>query len=279
MLRLVHLTTLKLDIENKDAEQVAFILPHLVSLKRLSINELSGNSDETNQSNLLFAILRMPNLKVCTWNPYYSGALSMNKIWQENQPVNTSIEQIYINKNATTSFVLFLLHHLLHLRIFRLQYLDLPESTSYSQESLHTSLVVLAIGTVITSLADFERLIHTIPHLCDLHVTDWYMRSSEDEAALFDGRLKQLFDTIACVHVGTVLEVSVDERDEMHARITSCSWLTMKKESYDYMDGCIYFNIVFKRFNRVVCRQQHLENELNIDYSLRKLGFRTDYAV
>jgi hypothetical protein len=45
------------------------------------------------------------------------------------------------------------------------------------------------------------------------------------------------------------------------------------------MDGCIYFDIVFKRFNRVVCRQQHLENDLNIDYSLRRLGFRTDYAI
>jgi len=55
MFRVVHLTTLKLDIENKDAEQVAFILPYLVSLKRLSINELSGNSDERNQLTLLFA--------------------------------------------------------------------------------------------------------------------------------------------------------------------------------------------------------------------------------
>ncbi len=229
MLRLVHLTTLKLDIENEDAEQVAFILPHLVSLKRLSINEISGNPYETNQSNLLFAILRMPNLRVCTWNPYYSGPLPMNTIGQENQPINTSIEQIYIKKNVKKSFVLFLLHHLPHLRILRLQYLDWSESTSYSQESLHTSLVVLAIGTVITSLVDLERLIRTIPHRCDLHITDWYMKNSEDEAALFDGHLKQLFDNIARVHVGTVLEVSADERDEMCGRITSCSWLTMKK--------------------------------------------------
>jgi hypothetical protein len=279
MLRLVHLTSLKLEIENKDVEQVAFILPHLVSLKRLSINELSQNPDDTNQSVLLFAIFRMPNLKVCTWSPYYLGPLFMNTIGQENQPINTSIEQMYINKNVTTSFVLFLLHHLPHLRILRLQYLDWSESTSYSQESLHTSLVVLAIGTVITSLVDLERLIRTIPHLCCLHVTDWYMRSSEDEAALFDGHLKQLFDTIACVHVGTVLEVSIDQRDEMYLRITSCSWLTMKKESYDYMDGCVYFYIVFKRFNRVVCRQHHSKNQLNIDYSLRRLGFRTDYAI
>jgi hypothetical protein len=55
------------------------------------------------------------------------------------------------------------------------------------------------------------------------------MKNSEDEAALFDGHLKQLFDNIARVHVGTVLEVSADERDEMCGRITSCSWLTMKK--------------------------------------------------
>jgi hypothetical protein len=203
----------------------------------------------------------------------------MNMIGQKNQPVNTSIEQICINKNVTTSFVLFLLHHLPHLRILRLQYLDWPESNSYSQESLQTSLVVLAIGTVITSLADLERLIRTIPYLCWLHVTDWYMRDREDEATLFDSRLKQLFDTIACVHVGIVLEVAVDERVEMCARIISCSWLTMKKESYDYIDGCVYFYILFKRLNRAMCRQQHSENELNIDYSLRRLGFRTDYAI
>jgi hypothetical protein len=152
--------------------------------------------------------------------------------------------------------------------LYSIQYLDWPESTSFSQGSLHTSLVVLAIGTIITSLADLERLIRTIPHLCCLHVTDWYLRNIEDEAALFDGRLKQLFDTIACVHVGIVLEVSIDEKDEMYARITSCSWLTMKKESYDCMIGGIYFDIVFKRFNRAVCRRQHLKNELNIDYSL-----------
>lgn len=121
------------------------------------------------------------------------------------------------------------------------------------------------------NMCDFLSLLPTCYRLSHENI--------EDEIVLFDNCLKKLFDVVACVYIGIALEISVEQIDEMYSCIISYAWLTMKKESYDYIDGCIYFAVVFKSFTRGVCCRQYLQNKLNIVYALPRLGFKTNYAI
>ena len=277
--RFIHLTNLKLNIKNDDVDDIALLLSHLVNLQRLSINELSGNADQKNELTLLSAILRIPSLKVYEWQPFNSNALSLNTIEEQNLAINPSIEKLYIKNDVATSFVLFLFEHLPHMRILRLQYLSWLECTTSCQAILQMNLTVVAIGTANTSFSNLQQVIRVVPHLRCFRIIDWHMRDEEDRVALFNGRLERLLHNIACVHVGTVVETWDDQRDEVYKLITSCSWLTIRGEYYDYMDACNYFDIAFTRFNPSICCRRYSNIELNTDFSLRKLGFRIDYVI
>ncbi|CAF3486422.1 unnamed protein product [Rotaria socialis] len=249
---LKHLTFLDLDVKSTYIKPLASILVNLVCIKTFSLREIQEVMNEEDKTNIFPCILRMHSLKQCILDLSSSKFLSTSATEQDNQPVNQTIKQLCINIGIKAEFFLFLIRHLLHVRLLRLQHLFWSESVYSLQGSLQSNIVAIVIGTANISFINLQRLIQTNPHLRCLHIIDWHMRDSDDKDALLDGRLHRLLDGIACIYVGTVLEAWDTEQDEMRAQITARSWLVI-------------------RFNRTACHRQDSNEELNTDYSLRKL--------
>ncbi|CAM4916360.1 unnamed protein product [Rotaria socialis] len=222
---LKHLTFLDLDVKSTYIKPLASILVNLVCIKTFSLREIQEVMNEEDKTNIFPCILRMHSLKQCILDLSSSKFLSTSATEQDNQPVNQTIKQLCINIGIKAEFFLFLIRHLLHVRLLRLQHLFWSESVYSLQGSLQSNIVAIVIGTANISFINLQRLIQTNPHLRCLHIIDWHMRDSDDKDALLDGRLHRLLDGIACIYVGTVLEAWDTEQDEMRAQITARSWL------------------------------------------------------
>ncbi|CAF4674507.1 unnamed protein product [Rotaria socialis] len=226
---LKHLTFLDLDVKSTYIKPLASILVNLVCIKTFSLREIQEVMNEEDKTNIFPCILRMHSLKQCILDLSSSKFLSTSATEQDNQPVNQTIKQLCINIGIKAEFFLFLIRHLLHVRLLRLQHLFWSESVYSLQGSLQSNIVAIVIGTANISFINLQRLIQTNPHLRCLHIIDWHMRDSDDKDALLDGRLHRLLDGIACIYVGTVLEAWDTEQDEMRAQITARSWLKHTK--------------------------------------------------
>jgi hypothetical protein len=242
--RLIHLTSLTLDIDKDRFEHIVHALPHLIGLKRLSLKQMWPKYDGKNKHSLLSAILRMKSLRVCIVNEDFVGNI------RENLIISNSIKGLRIDSMASASSVLVILRYTPNLSVLHLQFFTWKEFFPLTHDSfIHNQLTVIKIDRWVSDYHNFERLVRTAPSLRCLRILYWGMHNAEEQNQLFNQNLfKKLLENIADVQIDIVFYVHPhEETEEIRTRLQMCSWLTLTTSFYDYLDAETVFEIVFKQ--------------------------------